>query len=121
MDKPKKVSWAIWAIWGSLSVNAFFSLVCKLAGRVSEGQFVAELLLFALCCIIPYKLNNRSNAARYVYLILFVLSILMMLAGVGSEDGLRFVFNLLTLPLDGFAVYCLLQKESNNWFSLKRE
>jgi hypothetical protein len=119
MDKPKKVCWAIWAVWVSLSVNALFSLVCKLAGRVSEGQFMAELLLLALCCIIPYKLNNRSNAARYVYVILFVLSILTMLAGVGSKDGLQFVFNLLALPLDGFAVYCLLQKESNAWFSLK--
>jgi hypothetical protein len=110
------VSQAIAAIWVTLAVDALLALFCKLTGVYSDGEFIGALLLYALICIIPYKLGNRSNAARYVYVILTAVCVLMVIPIIGSVKKPDLYVSLILLPVEAFIIYRLFQKEASAWF-----
>ena len=117
MDTPVGVRQAIIAIWITLAIYAISALLAKLWGISSDSDFVGALVVYALCCIFPYKLGNRSNATRYVYLVLTVISVLFMLAGVGKLNKLDFFVSVALLPVEVFILYRLFQKEASAWFA----
>jgi len=117
MDKPQSISQAIYLIWGTIAISVLITLVDKWTGSTSEGEFMFNLIAYCLFCIIPYKLNNRSNATRYVYGAMVALSILFVLGGVTSHASqLTILASFLMLPVQVFIVYSLFQREAMEWF-----
>lgn len=111
---------AVLAIWATIAISALLALYEKLTGQASDGEFLFELIMYSLLCILPYKISNRSNATRYVYLILTIASILIMLGGVNYEKmKLEYLVSLFEVPVEMFILYRLFQKEASNWFLSK--
>ncbi|WP_026470399.1 hypothetical protein [Alkanindiges illinoisensis] len=116
---PRSVDIAIKVLWASLVINALLSLLGKVIGVDSLGSFIGALIVTGLYCIIPYKLANRSNAARYVYLILTIISVLIMIAA-GNEIPMSNIDKLnvyITLPMNIYTLYLLFfNDEAKYWF-----
>lgn len=120
MNKPEGVNQAIIAIWATLFLSCIVALVNKWIGDISMGEFTFTLIFYSLFVIIPYKINNGSNSARYIYLILVVLTTFLFLAeGRGGLNQLDFILMILLFPVEIFIVYRLFQAESSSWFLRK--
>ena len=119
MSIPVGVKQAVLAIWATLAISALGAVIATRLGYTSAGELSFTLVLYALFCIIPYKISNGSNPARYVYLVLCCLSVLLMLAGVADLSKTDLVSSIIQLPLMVFALYKLFQQPSGNWFSAK--
>ena len=116
---PQGVRQAILVIWGTLAISALSALIAKLSGLSSQDGFVGAIFMCAIFCIVPYKLANRSNAARYVYVVLFAISFLFMVAGVGTLNKIDFVVSVLLIPAEAFIIFRLFQPEASAWYTSK--
>ena len=117
MDKPHSVQSAINLIWALIALNILVTLVNQWSGQISSGQFFFTLFLYGFYCIIPYKLNMKSNATRYVYSILVIISVLILLGGaVQGLSKLDLIISILSIPLHLFSIYLLFLDESKSWF-----
>lgn len=116
-SSPQGVRQAILAIWLTLAISAASALVAKLLGLSSQGEFAAAIVIYAIFCIIPYKLSNRSNASRYVYVVLTVLTFLFMAAGIGEINKIDFAISVLLIPMEIFIIYRLFQPEASAWYT----
>ncbi|MDP5239941.1 hypothetical protein Q9Q94_10375 [Uliginosibacterium sp. 31-16] len=119
MSTPKSVKNAVLVVWGTLAVSAISALIAKVAGLTTEGEFIGNLFVYALFCIIPYKLGNRSNAARYVYAVLFVLTLAVMLGSSVHINKIDFVVSILMIPAEIYVLMMLFGREASEWFSAK--
>jgi hypothetical protein len=118
MEKPHTVSKAINLIWVLIALSVLVALLNQWTGQIYSGEFIFALIINALFCIIPFKLTSRSNAARYVFTALVIISALMLIGGaVETLTKLDLIFGILTMPLYIFCVYLLFTKESTAWFS----
>ena len=118
MQKPAGVNQAVVAIWATIAVSAISSLINNWMGVISGGEFAFNMLMYGLVCIIPYKIGNRSNAARYVYLIFVIIGLLFMLGDMGVEiPKLDMILSVLLIPVEIFILYRLFQREASEWFS----
>jgi len=117
MIKPRDVSKAILVIWVSLLASALMAVADRWLGFKSVGDMTFELLFYAVFCIVPYKLANRSNAARYFYAVIVALSVFMYLGGVSTTMGpVEKVGSLAMLPFTALSLYWLFSKPSANWY-----
>jgi hypothetical protein len=115
---PIGIKQAVIAIWTTLAIDALLALYEKLSGHITDGQFVFALVVYSLLCILPYKIGNKSNAARYVYLIITIASILIGLGGVNYEEmKLEYAVSILLTPIEIFILFRLFQKGASNWFA----
>lgn len=118
MEKPHTVHKAINLIWVLIALSVLIALINKWTGQIQSAEFVSYLVITAIYSIIPFKLNSRSNAARYVFTVLVVLSALTFLGGaVETLTKLDLIFGVITMPLYVFCVYLLFTKEASAWFS----
>ena len=116
---PQGVRQAVLAIWATLAVSALSALIAKLAGLSSQGEFVGFIVSYAIFCIVPYKLANRSNATRYVYVVLTAISFLFLAAGVGALNKIDFATSVLVIPAEIFIIFKLFQPEASAWYVSK--
>jgi len=119
MIMPAGVRQAVIATWATIAVDAVLAVYCKITGIYSEGMFMGALFLYAVLCIIPYKLSVKSNSARYIYVILSAIVVLMTVAGVGAMKPIELYVSLVMIPVEIFIIYRLFQKEASNWFTAK--
>ena len=118
MEKPLGVNQAVIGIWATIILSAVATLINKWIGDISMDEFVFTIIIYSFVCILPYKINQGSNAARYVYLIFFAISILFMLAGVGNEiPKIDLILSVLLIPIELFILFRLFQSEASAWFS----
>lgn len=114
---PIGIRQAVIAIWATLAIDALLALYEKLTGHATDGEFMFALILYSLLCILPYRISNKSNAARYAYLIITIASVLIGLGGVGYEKmKLEYVVSLFLIPVEIFILYRLFQKGTSDWF-----
>ena len=107
-------------VWLSIGLSAFSQLLNIWAKLISPGAFMVSILVMGLCCIIPYKLSQRSNAARYVYAVLVGIGILFILSGIdNSQTKIDIAFSLITFPLDIYILIKLFSDEASEWFNGK--
>lgn len=118
-SSPQGVKQAILAIWLTLAISAASALVGKLSGLSSQSDFVGAIIVYAFMCIIPYKLSNRSNASRYVYVVLAIISFLFMAAGIGKLNKIDFAVSVLLIPVEIFIIFRLFQPEASAWYTSK--
>jgi Na+/phosphate symporter len=118
MEKPHTVHKAINLIWVLIALSVLVALINQWTGQIYSGEFIFALIVNALFCIIPFKLSSRSNAARYVFAALVIISALMLIGGaVENLTKLDLIFGVITMPLYVFCVYLLFTKEATAWFS----
>jgi hypothetical protein len=118
-SSPQGVKQAVLAIWATLALSALSALAAKLSGLSSQGDFVGTIVLYAILCIVPYKLANRSNATRYVYVVLTAVSFLFMAAGIGTLNKVDFAVSVLLIPAEVFIIFRLFQPEASAWYTSK--
>lgn len=116
MNQPQGVKQAVITIWATLLISGVVSLADKLTGQITEGMFFFTLIFYGLLCILPYKIGKRSNPARYVYVVLTVISFLIMASGAKMPQ-LDYIAGFLMLPVEIFIVYQLFTGEAKNWFA----
>lgn len=117
---PHGVKQAIIAIWATLALSALSALIAKVLGISSKSEFISAIVVYALICIVPYKISNRSNPARYVYAVITCVSFLFMAAGVGDLNKVDFAVSVLLIPAEIFILYRLFQRDASEWFSMKQ-
>lgn len=104
----------------NLVIAAFSALTKRLLGKTLLLEFYVELIVYALCCMVPYKINNGSNAGRVVFLILFLLSIFFMLGGgYRVMSNVDLLYGTISLPIEIYIVYKLFFTEAAGWFKNK--
>jgi hypothetical protein len=117
MEKPASVHQAVIGIWATIILSAIAILITKRIGDISIDEFLFKIIIIVLISILPYKINQGSNAARYIYLVFFAISILLMLAGRGNEmPRTDLILLILLVPVELFIIYKLYQPESSVWF-----
>lgn len=118
-SKPISVKHAEIAIWATLGVSALAAVINRNIGAISPAEFMGNMFVYGLFCIIPYKIGQRSNAARYVYTIITVITFLMLMAAGLTADApkLDIILSYLMLPVEGFVLYKLFMGESSLWFA----
>lgn len=117
---PRSVELAIKVILFTL-IFRFFTGVLGLAnGSYTLGSFVVTQVISLILCFIPYKLSKASNAARYMFLILSLFTIIGVSSALAYQlmisvaDKLDFI---ITIPLYIYSLYLLFaNKESKLWF-----
>ena len=119
MQTPSGIKQAVIAILATLAISTLLALYQKLTGNASSAAFIGSIIIYALFCIIPYKISNKSNAARYVYLVLDIVMILSAFAIDYEKYKLEFIVSLALIPIEVFILYRLFQKEASNWFLSK--
>lgn len=75
--------------------------------------------MYAIFCIVPYKLANRSNATRYVYVVLTAISFLFMAGSSVALNKIDFFVSALLIPAEVFIIYRLFQPEASAWYTSK--
>lgn len=115
---PDSVRKAVIALWVTIALSAVAALIDRLTGQLTDGMFLFYLIIYALTCIIPYKVSNGSNAARFVFLILFVFSIFAWIGSPGDVEQPKWstMAGYLVTVVDIFIVYWLFGSESREWF-----
>ncbi len=119
MEIPLGIKQAIIAILGTLAISTLLALYELLIGASSGGEFIFAIIIYALLCILPYKISHQSNAARYVYLGISIVSMLSIFAFEYEEYKLELIFSLVLIPVEIFILYRLFQKEASSWFLSK--
>ena len=120
METPSEVKQAVVAILATLAISTFLALYQKLSGSISGGQFIGTIIIYAFLCILPYKISNKSNPARYVYLLLTIVTLLMFFAVDYKKHKIEFFVSFILTPIEIFIIYRLFQKESSHWFVSKK-
>ncbi len=117
METPLGVKQAVITIWSTLAISVLLALYQTLIGNASNGELVFSLVIYSLLCILPYKINNKSNPARYIYLIITILTITFMFAAIDYEKyKLEYIVSFILIPAEIFIIYRLFQKEASSWF-----
>lgn len=118
MTIPKSINQAVLAIWGTIIASAIVAVFEKKMGYIDSGELALSLIIYAILCILPYKISRCSNAARYTFTILTALCYLLMLAdGMVSTSKADFVLTIILIPVDIFIIYRLFSGEATSWFS----
>lgn len=117
MTKPEAIQKAILALWITIGASALLALVDRWLGYKSVPEFSIEILIYGAMCIIPYKISNGSNAARYVYAVMMAISVLVYLGLPATPASLINKVGSFVLELVGFlTLYWLFAAESGDWF-----
>lgn len=114
---PEGVKQAIIGIWVTIGLSVVTSLINIWTGAISSAEFTGYIIFYSLMCIFPYKMAKGSNAARWIYSVLFVASVLLVLGGVASDaPKADWIVGIITLPLQIFIFFRLFQPEASEWF-----
>ena len=115
--KPEGVKQAELVLWISITIFTFIQIIDKLNGTISFGILLFSLIFNGLYCIVPHKIGLGLNQARYIYIAILIVKIVLLFSGRVLIPKLDGVMTVLMLPLDGFITYRLFQREANDWFS----
>lgn len=117
---PRSVELAIKVILFTLIFRFFTGVLGLVNGSYTLGSFVVTQVISLILCFIPYKLSKASNAARYMFLILSLFTIIGVSSALAYQlmisvaDKLDFI---ITIPLYIYSLYLLFaNKESKLWF-----
>ena len=123
MTIPQKVNQAVKAIWFTIVASAVSATIEAKLGYLGGGEFIFTLILYGIFCVIPYKIEKGSNAARYIFTILCVLGYLFLLGSSAKDlhvQTLDVVLSIVLIPVYIFIFYQLFSKEANDWFNQKK-
>jgi hypothetical protein len=117
MNKPKSIKISVITLWILIFASSLIALIEKMLGLIGLSVLIFSLFIYGFLCILPYKINNGSNAARYVYLVLSLMTTLLFIGILKEIKTYDLVFNLISVFAEVFVIYNLFKPESNSWFS----
>lgn len=118
MNKPASLSRALFAIWATFGLSAALAVVDRLLGNLTPVAFLGTLVLYMALTVIPYKLSQGRNWARYAYVVLNVFATAMLVAGeTAGATRIELVLSWVFLPVEAWICYGLFTRESNQWFA----
>lgn len=117
MNKPTAVSRALLVIWTTFGISAVLAVVDRMLGHLTPEAFLGTLILYMTLTVLPYKISQGRNWARYTYAVLAAFAAAMMVAGeTAGATKIELVWAWVTLPLEAWIVYSLFTREANQWF-----
>lgn len=126
MEKPESLKNSIILMWMILALSTAIVLIEKLSGNFTMGIFVIEIIVMSLYAIFPIKINNGSDTARYIYVILNIASIIFNIGAMQEIENLKSNANNYTImsmilgAISGimtiYTFYGIFTKESNEYF-----
>jgi hypothetical protein len=121
-NRPEDVTQALCIMWLGNAAFALIGLMHKVLENIDFPQMISYFLVAGVMCIFPYLIGRGSNAARVVYTIIGIISILMLLGGSRAElkmPNLDYYYSIATTPIYIFMMYKLFTKKANAWFASK--
>jgi hypothetical protein len=116
MNIPNNVKQAVIALWLSVLISAIIAVINKLMGVIEEDTFLFYLVIYAIFCIIPYKISKGSNPTRYILLVITIFSYLSFFGGISDMPKIDLILSILLIPVYVYIFYKLFSKEANEWF-----
>ncbi len=117
MIRPKEVATAELLIWVTLGMSVVSAVIAKATGQIGPGMFGFDLVFYGSCAILPYKIRQGRNWARYAYAVIVVLGVAALFAGEGGGvSKVERVLAWVMLPIETWAVFLLFRPESTRWF-----
>lgn len=121
MDSPKGVQQAVIGILVTLGISVIAALVNRWIGAITIESFIGYIIVYALCCIFPYKIGRGSNPMRWAYAVIFGATLLFYAGGVGSTmPKADIVASIVIFPIELFILYRLFEPSASTWFSSKK-
>ena len=109
------------ALWVSYGVSVVLAVADRLLGNHSPEAFLGTLALYVVLTVIPYKISQGRNWARYLFAVLTVFGVAVIAAGdTESVTKLELLWSWACVPLDAWIAYSLFSRESNVWFAENR-
>ncbi|MDR0378504.1 MAG: hypothetical protein LBI62_00905 [Candidatus Accumulibacter sp.] len=126
MDQPVSVKRGVFLVWTTLAISVATALILRLLGDGADS-FTSSLLSCAIFCVLPYKINDGSRAARVIYMVLVVFSVLLWWGGViprpmggnkagGAVAAVENVSLVVSAFVEILSLYYLYRRESSAWF-----
>ena len=126
--RPAQVTRAVWLLWASVAL-AIPHLVAQDAQGIGLGDglgigtlvfWLVFLLVFVgICAWLVHSISRGVNWARHAYCGLFVFSAFFVFSDVTEmmqRSVIEFVLNLLSIGLDGVAMFWLYTGAGPAWF-----
>ena len=109
---------AVKLMWFGIGLSTAVPLIEKFTGVIGAGALFFMLAMCGLMCIFPYKILNGSNAFRYVFVVINVVSLLWGLATFGEmgETVLQKIVFLISIPMFAYTAKLLFSKQANEFF-----
>lgn len=120
VELKENITKTINLIWLSIGLSALLQLIKIWINSIQSGEFIFSIIFISLICILPYKISQGSNAARYVYSVFVAIGIIFLISGINDKlTRLDVLFSFITVPLDMYIVVRLFNSETSKWFSEK--
>lgn len=121
MVTPMSVKQAVLAIWITLALSVLGTVIATILGYTPVGEMALGIVFCGAFGVLPYKIGQGSNPARYVYLALSVLSLLALVSGVVPLTKPDFISSIFQIPLMIFAMLKLFLPPGTDWFTRKKQ
>lgn len=115
--RPEAVRQAERIIYASIAASGIVSLIDRWMGAIGPGEFAGQLIFDGFLCIIPYKIGRGSNPARYVYVVMCAIAVLLMLGGGLRVPRLDLLLSVVMVPVEVYVGWRLFQPEVSRWFA----
>jgi hypothetical protein len=118
MNAPQPVKNAIGAISLCIAMSAIAALLDRMTGHMSTGDFTVAIIVYGVAVMLPYKLAQRSNATRFVFVVLVAVTILSWLGGLSAPLPLfSKIASIAQIPIVAISIYWLfLVPNAAHWF-----
>lgn len=114
---PRQVQIAVRMVWASIGLAVATSIASRLLGHTASPQLCGELLIYAVLCLLPYKLSKGSNGARLAFIALAAMSIGWLASGgYASLHIFELVADVVQIPLTAYTVFLLLRRDDAAWW-----
>lgn len=117
MKKPESIRQCEIIIYYWIAATALVGLIDKWIGAIGPGEFAVQLVVGGFLCMIPYKLGRGSNPARYVYVVISVIGVLLMMGGGVKVPRLDLILSVVAVPVEIYVCWMLFQPEASRWFT----
>lgn len=117
MNKPESIRQSETIIYACIVASALVSLINRWIGAIGPGEFGFQLIFYGLVCMIPYKLGRRSNPARYVYVVVSAINVLLMMGGGFTVPKLELILSVVLIPVEVYVSWTLFQPATSRWFT----
>lgn len=122
MEKPSSVTRAEVGIWALTGMSLAVAVLDRQSDAITAGMFWFVLVSIAFFCILPYKIGQGANWARYGYALSVAFTLAVLFSGEARTlPKLDLVTGLLSLPIELWLVTELFRKDSSAWFTRDRD
>ena len=114
---PKTVIRAVQLIFICIALTFVSSSVDFLFFEQTAGGYLFEMVCTALYLLFPYKILRASDFARFLFVMLEGVSVLLYFTSDFQMQAFATISTYVQIPIIGTIIYFLFSKDSNSWFA----